>query len=237
MVELLAAVAVLVAWAVFRLDRHAQRQSVLQDARARLLGVQHGMVEGDGDQPGWGEVYFAARYAGLEAVARAEQTRSLIRKGGIDQVFVVPTEPVARLATARGVGEDLISERTIAAASILLWRLHVFNQLVGQLSRYNAQYLAEIIDEETPPERREVLAHAGFALSRMLHGDGIGTASEQGGWYAEFKAAVASDIKRLRDLERFRWPGDRRERHLAVGDLLAAAFMVFAVVDALCGAI
>jgi hypothetical protein len=63
----------------------------------------------------------------------------------LDQVFVVPTEPLARLATTPP-SPGLISQDTVAAANTALWRLHVFNQLVGLQTAFNAGCVGEVGD-------------------------------------------------------------------------------------------
>jgi hypothetical protein len=56
-------------------------------------------------------------------------------EGGVDQVFVVPTEPLAKLATT-APQNGLIDVATVAVANFALWRVHVFNQLVRQLTDF-----------------------------------------------------------------------------------------------------
>ena len=58
-------------------------------------------------------------------------------------MFVAPTETLASLASAMPQ-RDLIDYETVAAASFALWRVHVFNQLVGQLSDFNTAHSAEL---------------------------------------------------------------------------------------------
>jgi hypothetical protein len=64
-------------------------------------------------------------------------------------------------------------------ASVALWQLGIFNQLVRQQTDYNALHLAEIRDDELPLARREALSKAAYSISRMLHKNGVGDAA----WY------------------------------------------------------
>jgi hypothetical protein len=225
----LAAAAIAAAWIVFRLDREAQRQASVRDALARLVAVQKGMVEGEGELAGWGERYFSTVYDEDGAIKRARRTGELTsKKRAIDQVFVVPPEPLQSLAATVGSERGLISERTLVAANFALWRVHVFNQLVDQLSRFNARHVAEIKDKATTPTRRRVLARASVALSKMLHGEGIGRANAEGGWYRELKSAVSENVDTLHDQQRFSWPDGR----LVLGDVAVTAILIVAIVAA-----
>lgn len=218
----LTALALVVAWAVFRLERAASAKRDVATARATLQAVQRGMVEGLPElgyaYTGWGDLYFRTEYTGATALEAGLQARRLVENGGSYQVFVVPTEPIAQLATAASHG-GLISERTIFAANFALWRVRVFNQLVDRQSAFNIQHATEIQDDALPDERRKAIALAAQELNVALHLDGIGLAAREGGWYYELTTAVADNLDVLDEQS---WSLRRylTEWHLVVGDLL-----------------
>src|SRR5687767_7119392 len=91
----LTAFAIVVAWAIFRLERFTSRRRDIAGARAVLTGVQRGMIEGlPGDpQAGWGELYFATVYDVPKALARAKEAGDAVTgRRSWESVFVVPTE-------------------------------------------------------------------------------------------------------------------------------------------------
>jgi hypothetical protein len=106
-------------------------------AYGTLRAVHYGMVQGltPGQAIGWGQVYFANDYSHVQALERARETWDVVMEGGVDQVFVVPTEPLAKLATS-APQDGLIDVATVAVANFALWRVHVFNQLVRQLTDF-----------------------------------------------------------------------------------------------------
>jgi hypothetical protein len=231
---ILAAIAVAVAWLVFRLERSATRSREISAARNALLAVRRGMVEGLPDQgvPGWGDIYFRTIYDGTQALRRGLEARKAVEEGKWDQVFVVPTEPLEHLASASSAGPGLISEETIFAANFALWRVHVFNQFVQEQTSFNVQHATEILDTNTTKERRLTLAVTADSISQYLHLDGVGAASAPGGWYDRLKKGLAADIERLDELAALRWW--RQERRLRVADtaalLLFAGFLAISIV-------
>ena len=127
-----------------------------------------------------------------------------IERGGFDLVFVVPTEPLEHLARA-SPRTGFISVETVSAANVALWRLQVFNQLVGQQTLFNALNAAEITNRSLDPERKAALAEAARGMSFTVHRHGIGLANAPGGWYRNLKEALSSDIAELERLERRPW--------------------------------
>ncbi len=72
-------------------------------------------------------------------------------------------------------------------------------------------------------------ARAAEEMNIGLHLDGIGEAALEDGWWGRLTSAVDSNIAMLDELEARRWwqrPGDR---HLLIGDGLAAVLVCFAV--------
>jgi hypothetical protein len=146
-------------------------------------------------------MYFATDYTRDAAMARARQTRDGVLARGIDQVLVVPTEPLAKLATATP-HEGLITYETVAAANFALWRVHAFNQLVWQLTDFNTAHAVEITSDDTESSRRGELAAAAMSLSLFVHLDGIGIAwsSLPGGgrgWYGALVEAIGANMSAL----------------------------------------
>jgi hypothetical protein len=164
-----------------------------RDAAIALLVAVH-----DGIKP-WGDLYFGDPYDEAAAVKRASQDYSQIASGNYAQVFYVPTEPLAALIASPAAG-GLIGRDTVEAASVALWRIDVFNQLVRQQTDFNTNHLAEIRDDDLPAERREVLGRAAFSISTMLHRNGIGDAL----WYSEMMSALEANRADL-EHRRGRW--------------------------------
>jgi len=239
MPEVLGAVAVLLAWFVFRYERDRRTLDAIDSAHGTLRAVQYAMVESRGSgQQGWGHAYFwQADYDNDKAQGRANDTRKLVNERYYEQIFVVPTEPLAKLATA-GPHDGLIDYKTVASAGFALWHVHKFNQHVRQQTDFNTQNVAEISSEATPPARREELAEAAASLTFMLHRWGIGWAwskypnAEGRGWYGEFVEALDKNVDDLQE---------RRRQHLArwleslpyvLGDVVALGLLVAAIVHA-----
>jgi hypothetical protein len=149
MTELLTAAAVLLAWFVFRYERDGRVRDAIESAYATLRAVQHAMVQGRASgQQGWGQAYFEYDYPEDKAYERADKSRDLVLGHNFEQIFVVPTEPLAKLATA-SPREGLIEYDTVASASFALWNVQKFNQNVRQLTEFYTQHLVEISSEAT----------------------------------------------------------------------------------------
>lgn len=203
MIEIFTAAAVVLAWFVFRYDRHGRRRDAIEAAHGLLRAVHHGMVQGltPGQTVGWGQLYFVHEYTEQTATARAGLTRNAVMQRSIDQVFVVPTEPLAKLATSTPQ-EGLIDSTTVAVANFALWRVRVFNQLVWQLTDFNTRHAVEILSEATDDARRTELAAAAGSLSTLVHKDGIGRAWSQlpgggRGWYGALVEAIGANMTAL----------------------------------------
>ena len=113
-----------------------------------------------------------------------------IERGGFDLVFVVPTEPLEHLARA-APQTGFISVETVSAANVALWRLQVFNQLVGQQTLFNALNAAEITNRSLDPERKAALAEAARGMSFTVHRHGIA-------WPTRPVAGIATSRRRCR---------------------------------------
>lgn len=203
MIEVFTAAAVLLAWVVFRHDRHGKRRDAIEAAYGTLSAVHYGMVQGltPGQAVGWGQIYFFNGYTPESAQARATQTYGRVMASDLDQIFVVPAEPLAKLATTTP-HEGLIERKTVAVANFALWRVHVFNQLVGLLTDFNSAHADEILSTSTEESRREELASAAASLSKMLHQDGIGwswAALPEGGrgWYGALVGGLGENMRKL----------------------------------------
>ena len=171
------------------------------------------MVEGipPGRETGWGHLYFRRGYTEELAAERGAQTRTIVMDDrGLDIVFVVPTEPLARLAT-QSPRQGLITHETVSAANFALWRVHVFNQLVGQLTDFNTRHVAELANADD--DRLEAIGNAACSLSTMLHRNGVGQSWTRdfdggAGWYRQLVDALDANISALaieRRDHRFHW--------------------------------
>jgi hypothetical protein len=203
-IDVLAVAALVLAWFIFRLERHSRWRATIEAAYGSLRAVQHGIVEGPTSvRPGYlsvlpGHLYFLNGYTQAAAQARANQTHAAVTAGGLDQVFVAPTEALAKLATS-APHEGLVSYKTIAVANFALWKVHVFNQLVQQLTDFNTAHAAEL--EGASPARLKEIANAAASLSRQLHGIGIGESwnlsTGERGWYGALVDAIDENMKAL----------------------------------------
>ena len=166
---LLGVVALALAWTTFRLERFGARQREVYGARALLMAVNQALVsDEEGLHRGWGQIYFTTVYTpGDSLIEVGQRAKRQAEMGAFDQVFVVPTEPLEKLATTDAAG-DLISEETVAAANFGLWRVHVFNQLVLQQTVFNALTHSELVNAETTEARKNAIAESATRISQML---------------------------------------------------------------------
>lgn len=229
---LLTTVALVVAWILFRLERGAARRRDIAAAKATLIAVKRGVLEGMPELgltfQGWGSVYFSVVYDVRAALDRGVEARTLVERGGSYQVYPVPSEPLELLSTSPSGGE-LISEETVFAANFALWRVAVFNHLVDKQTRFNERHAAEIADPSISAARRSVIARAAEELNIGLHLDGIGEAAKEDGWWTRLTRAVEENIAALEQANRERWWQRADERHLLIGDGLAAILLCFAL--------
>jgi hypothetical protein len=236
-IEVVAAAGFALAWFTFRYERHRRWRDAVEAAYGTLRAVHHGMVTGltPGQAVGWGPIYFQQDLAGSQLFERVTQTRNSVHNRSLDQVFVVPTEPLAKLATT-APQDGLIDATTVAVANFALWRVDVFNQLVGQLTDFNAQHAVEIMSGDTSEARREALAETAAGISSLLHAYGIGWAwsllpgGEGRGWYGTLIETIGvnmSDLETQRRSHRRRWWS---EWPYAAGDVLVIAAVVAVVV-------
>jgi hypothetical protein len=240
MIEFLTVAALALAWFTFRFDRYRRGRDAIEAAYSTLRAVHHAMVQGltPGQAVGWGQLYFQQDYDEGSAQRRADGTAILVRNRQLDQVFVVPTEPLERLATsAPSVG--LIEYKTVAVANHALWRLHRFNQLLQQLTDFNAAHAHEIAGDSIDQARRDELAEGAAALSYMLHLYGIGwawSALPDGGrgWYGALVETIGGNMTKLDPT----LPVSLRERLVdwpySVGDLLVLGLLAAVIVRATC---
>lgn len=239
MISVITAAAFALAWFGFRYERYRRWRADVDAAHGTLRAVHHGMVQGltVGQAVGWGQIYFSTVYTERVAQQRAQNTRDLVMQGALDIVLVVPTEPLAMLATtAPQLG--LIETETVTIANFALWRVQAFNQLVQSLADFNAAHADEICSDATSDARREELAAAAQALSLMVHRDGIGGAFAAGahgndGWYRTLVTQVnrnIGDLMLLQHAARWRW---LREWPYVVVDVLAARGLIAIVATVL----
>lgn len=197
--------AIALAWLALRLEGHASRQRDIAEATGTLRAAWHGIVEMReprfGVVTGWGQIFFSEDYEGVTLLRRVAGTRRLIRRRRLDQVFVVRTEPLERLASTRP-SPGLISEATVSAANFALWRVRVFNQLVAKQTAWNVQHSAEVVDRRTDRQRRRALADAAARISLEIHRFGVGVAWARlpdgtRGWYGAFVETLSENIDNL----------------------------------------
>lgn len=230
---LLGVIGLALAWTTFRVGRDTARQGELASARGLLTAVYRGIVGHAEGAPGWARAAFSQQYDDAVAMTRARLAATGVRQGVLDHVFVVPTESLRLLSTA-APQRGFISERTVAAANLALWRVHIFNQLVTAQSDFNVRHLAEVVDASLPRERRELLAGSAEKLSFLIHRSGIGDANAPDGWYRELDRAIWRDIELLRSREKAPWwRRASREPAFAAADLLILLGLLAAGIAAL----
>jgi hypothetical protein len=232
----LAAFGLVLAWLLYRLEVAVSWRREVSAARAVLLGVKRGMVEGVGrDDVGWAEHYFRTGYDAQAAADRAAVDNAAVMSRGHSYVFKVPTEPLELLIASPATGE-LVSDETVFAANVGLWRIGVFNQFVDMQTLFYARFFPDVVSPSTEQDRRAALAMSAEAISTLLHGQGIGEANVTGGWYQRLKAAIDADIARLDHERSVPLLSYRRDRWLALGDLaaigLVGAFCTFLALQA-----
>jgi hypothetical protein len=181
---------------------------------------------------GWGKWFFSNVYGDAEANAVASEHANLVREPlkGHHQVFVVPREPLVALVTNQAAG-DLISDSTVESASLALYWVGVFNQLVQQETDYNALHLAEIRGEVISGADREGIARGVFSISQMIHGTGIARAAQQDGWYQRLTHDVRRDVDRLSAQVARPWWLTVTVGLAAVLTVVALALSIWAAVD------
>lgn len=123
----------------------------------------------------------------------------------------------------------------MAVANHALSRIHVFNQLVWQLTTFNARHAGEILSDNTDSERRKELASTAASLSMLLHREGIGEASLQGqngqwGWYGALVATLDANKRLLESKRGFSlWRQLREWPYTAIDLLVLGAFAAVVV--------
>jgi hypothetical protein len=175
-----------VTWLLYKRERADEKQRDRDAALSVLRAVRDGIMP-------WGELYFCKGYDDESAKKRAQQDYDWIMKDtSYGEVFHVPAAPLVALLSHPAAG-GLIVRETVEAASVALWQIGIFNQLVRQKSDFNARHLAEIRDKDLPPERRRGLADAAFTQSVMLHAKGVADAT----WWANLKHQLQTNIEAL----------------------------------------
>jgi hypothetical protein len=194
----------------YALQRASDRRRDVESALGLLRAVRHGMGETVGNEKGWAAVFYGSTWTGDALDERAQEDYDAVMKGGYNQVFEtrVPSAPLEALIVAPGAG-GLIAPETIQAANHALYQVGVFNQLVRQQTEFWRQHLAEIADRNLEDSRREAIARAAKAQSRMLHASGIGAAGSPGGWFSALTTAVDVNISTLEAQVASRWWGHR----------------------------
>jgi hypothetical protein len=208
--DLIAVAALALAWLTFRLDRAASDRGEVLAALSLLRGAREGFFRAIGD------FYFAGIYTDAAAKQRA-QTGA----GGLDHVFVLPTEPIAALiADQRAVAAGLISPDTVVRATVALWQLRKINELVREQAMFNAVHAPDFVDKSIPADRRAAVVEGGVGISAFLHGKGIGDARDS--WYEPLKTSVDQDLGALES--RGGWKNAlRRNAAFMPGDVAALA--------------
>lgn len=206
--DTLTLVGLAVAVLFYALQRAWERRRDLEAALAVLVAVRDGMgraAEQDGPT-GWADVFFKSVWEGDALNNRAQQDYDAVMSGSYNQVFEVevPSSPLEALIVGPGAG-DLVKRETIEAANHALYQIGVFNQLVRQQTDFWGRHLAEIADPVLPSNRREAIARAARAQSKMLHGSGIGAAGADGGWYSRLTGAIDKNIGELRTRQARAW--------------------------------
>lgn len=173
-------------WYLYKRERNNEKRRDI-DAALSVLQAVH-----DGIKP-WGDLYFSKGYDDESARKRAQEDYDwIINDKSYGEVFHVPADPLMALLSHPAAG-GLIGRETVEAASVALWQIGIFNQLVRQKSDFNGRHLAEIRSGDLSPERRTSLADAAFSQSTMLHAKGV----NDGAWYANLMRRLDTNIEAL----------------------------------------
>lgn len=179
--DVLTLAGLVVAVGVYLLQRAVERRRDIDAARSLLDAVVSGI------RP-WGDLYFATHYDHEAAKERGKQDHAAVMGGDYIQVLRVPAAPLEALLSSPAVG-GLIVRDTVQLASVALWHIGVFNQLVRQQTDFNTECLPEILDKRLDADRRKTLAQTAASISYMLHMNGIG----DGEWYSDLLAQLDSN--------------------------------------------
>ncbi len=175
-----------VTWLVYNHERCDGKRRDLDDAVSVLRAFRDGIMP-------WGELYFCQGYDYDSAKKRAQRDYDWIMTDkSYGEIFHVPADPLVAFLGHPAAG-GLIGKDTLEAASVALWRIGIFNQLVRQRSDFNGRQLVEIRDHDLPPSRRRALADASFSHSVMLHANGVGDAT----WWTNLKQQLQINIEAL----------------------------------------
>jgi len=183
--DLLVFAGLVIALAVYLLQRATAAEQVRQSALAILQSAKNGIDK-------WGGRHFAADYTKDEAAERTKLDYDQIMAHGYYQNFVVPTEPLVVVLQQSDVGSH-IKTPTIEAINVALWHMNQFNQIVQQQTDFNARHSADVMGDEISDSRRVAIATAARRISRDIHAVIIG----DGSWYRELIAELERNLRGL----------------------------------------
>jgi hypothetical protein len=175
----------LVTLVIYLFQRNASIRREINSTLELLRAVRDGITP-------WGNLHFNTNYSGEVGRRRAEDDYRSVMGCWPPMNWRVPSEPLNALVQRPETGLQ-IEKSTIQAASIAMWKIGIFNQVVQQQTEFIALHMEEIRDEELPVKAREALARAAQRFSEMIHCDGIGDAS----WYSGLLAALQENIAHL----------------------------------------
>jgi hypothetical protein len=225
---LLSAIAIAAAWTIFRFNADASLKNTLTAARARLLAVKEGVVDG------WGVSYMQKTWPAAEVAKAQVAAEECVRdpEQWMYQVIPVSTTPLDVLATATEIGDAVISPSTVGSAGTAVWQLTRINHAIHAQTQFNA---AHAVDRRRAlavgdGDALEAIARAAGEINGYVHSMlGEGAA----GWYAELRDRVKHDLWKVERNERFCARVICLRPWLVGGDVAVACLLAWAILDAL----
>lgn len=224
---LLAAIAVAFAWTIFRINADASLRGTLTAAKARLLAVENGVVQG------WAKTYMAKPWTPHDIAEVWSSTLADVHDETkrLYQVIPVTASPLAALSTATEIGEHFISPSTVGSAGTAVWQIGRLNDAIQQQSLFNAMHApARYRALELGRGRTiDAIARSAAEINTHVH-EMLGDAATN--WYAELRDGVAHDLWKIERNERFCTRVVCLRPWLVVGDLSAVSVVVGAALVA-----
>jgi hypothetical protein len=212
--DALVVLGVALALVLYQWERASADRDALLSALNVLVALREAMT--------WGEWHFGEPWTEEKARERAQKAYDAVMNRSYEEVWRVPTEPLAALLQHPALG-GLISAETVKPAGIALRQVGVYNQLVEQQAHFNAVHMTDIKDTRLPPSRRTALAEGAFGISFMLHRSAIMEAT----WWSDLTHALDANIAQFEAKKRERvW----RRQLFRPGLVAAYVFLTAALV-------
>ena len=225
---LVSTIAIAAAWTIFRFNTDAALRNTLTAAKARLLAVKEGVLDG------WGRSYMQAPWPPQRVAQAQAEGAAHIRDPAkwMYQVIPVSTTPLDALATATEIGDLVIEPKTVGSAGTAVWQIARINHAIHQQTMFNAFHTVErqrALASDDGSQAIDAMALAAGEINAYLHSM-IGEGAT--GWYADLHERVEHDLWKIRRNERFFARVICLRPWLVAGDVGALALFAWGIVDA-----